>query len=215
MVTSAGPIWTDVLTGVGTVAVAVAAVGIAIWTDRRASQRFTQERAAADARLVEERQAADARLAEELDRADKRLADERAAADARLKEQLTQSAGELRRSATLAAIQPFYLKYHSPEIQDLRREIYNDRLDFATLDTEGTRKLGELINSLEYLGALVNNEIISFDVVRSIFHTSVHGLYPHLRAYIQRQRDKGPLRKDYARNYEKLVARYDPTLVGK
>jgi hypothetical protein len=91
-------IW-NALTALGTIAVAVTAVGIAIWNDRRtdarirdeqerSDRRIAAERAWADHRLAEERALADKRLADQLAHSDAQLAAERAAADARLKEEL-------------------------------------------------------------------------------------------------------------------------------
>jgi hypothetical protein len=113
-----------------------------------------------------------------------------------------------RRTATLNAIQPFYTRYHSPAARELRREIYRGEIEFSTITPEKRQQIEDLINSLEFLGALVNNKLISFRVVKSIFHTSVSGLYPPLTPYIMQQRQQGPTRKNYALNYEKLAKRY-------
>jgi hypothetical protein len=91
-------IW-NALTAIGTIAVAVIAVGIAIWGERRTDRRISDERERsdkliaaeherADRQLAEERALADKRLADQLAHSDAQLAAERAAADARLKEEL-------------------------------------------------------------------------------------------------------------------------------
>jgi hypothetical protein len=67
---------TDWLTAVGTVAVALAAVGVALFAEWRASVRVRAERARSDLVLADERA-----------HSDQVLADERAAADKRLKSQ--------------------------------------------------------------------------------------------------------------------------------
>jgi hypothetical protein len=87
-------IW-NALTALGTVAVAVTAVGIAIWGERRTDWHIKHERAWADHQLAEERDLADKRLAEQLAHSDAQLAAERAAADARLKEELAHADAEL------------------------------------------------------------------------------------------------------------------------
>lgn len=98
-------IW-NALTAIGTVAVAVAAVGIAIWGERRTDGRVEDERkrsdeliaaehARADRQLAEERALADKRLADQLAHSDAQLAGERAAADAQLKEELAHADAKL------------------------------------------------------------------------------------------------------------------------
>jgi len=98
-------IW-NALTAIGTVAVAIAAVGIAIWGERRTDRRIEDERkrsdeliaaehARADRQLGEERALADKRLADQLAHSDAQLAGERAAADARLKEELAHADAKL------------------------------------------------------------------------------------------------------------------------
>jgi len=67
---------TDWLTAVGTVAVALVAVGVALFAEWRASVRVQAERSRSDQVLADERA-----------RSDQVLADERAAADKRLKSQ--------------------------------------------------------------------------------------------------------------------------------
>jgi hypothetical protein len=68
---ASGPNWAEELTGIGTFAVAIAAVVIALWSDRRAGQRLNQARDAADKRLAEERAIADKRQHELVERAER------------------------------------------------------------------------------------------------------------------------------------------------
>jgi hypothetical protein len=74
---------TDWLTAIGTVAVAVAAVGVALFAEWRANKRVRAERAHAAKVLAAERAAADARLARQLEHseAQQRTADTRFAAE--------------------------------------------------------------------------------------------------------------------------------------
>jgi hypothetical protein len=67
-----GPSWTDVLTAVGTVGSVIAAVFIALWTERRSGKRINAEHARADQLLAQERAHGRAQLEEE-----RRLARER------------------------------------------------------------------------------------------------------------------------------------------
>jgi hypothetical protein len=83
--------WGDVptwLTAVGTIAVAVAAVWIALWSERRSDKRLAEERENSATLIAEERALADKRLAEQLAHSDAQLAEERAAADTRLAEEI-------------------------------------------------------------------------------------------------------------------------------
>lgn len=68
---------TDWLTGIGTVAVALVAVGVSLYAERRADKRVQAERIHAAEVLAEERRLADARLAEERAIAERRFLQER------------------------------------------------------------------------------------------------------------------------------------------
>jgi len=70
------PLWSAELTAWGTLAVAVVAAAVAIWSDFRISKRLREEREAADRRLAAERERHDAEIAEE-----RRLASERLRAE--------------------------------------------------------------------------------------------------------------------------------------
>ena len=52
---ASGPDWASILTAVGTVAAAVAAVSIALWTDKRSAQRIATEHQRSDRLLEDER----------------------------------------------------------------------------------------------------------------------------------------------------------------
>lgn len=80
----AGPDWASIMTAIGTVAVAVVAVGVAPYAERRS-----------DRRVADERKNAAKVLSDERDRHDKEIADERALAGKRLAEQLAHSASQL------------------------------------------------------------------------------------------------------------------------
>lgn len=117
------------------------------------------------------------------------------------------------RGATLNAILPFYEKYHSPKMREIRRAVY--RAGDGGVDPDRIKArpgwkddIEELLNDLEFLGSLVSNELISFAVVESVFHTSVPRLYPRLRPYIIEQRESDKGRATYAKNYEALCNRY-------
>src|SRR6266699_2148258 len=62
---AAGPDWATIMTAIGTVAVAVVAVGVALFAEWRADKRLAAERAHSDERLREERACGDARVADE------------------------------------------------------------------------------------------------------------------------------------------------------
>ena len=64
-VAASGPDWATIMTAVGTVAVAVAAVWVALWTEHRAARRLKTERERSDRLLAEERERSRAQLGEE------------------------------------------------------------------------------------------------------------------------------------------------------
>lgn len=68
---------TDWLTGIGTVAVAVLAVGVALYAERRADKRVAAERAHSAKVLAEERKLADDRLLKQMQHSDAQVLQER------------------------------------------------------------------------------------------------------------------------------------------
>jgi len=79
-----GTHWASGATAIGTIAVAIVALGIAIYSERRTDKRVKAEREHGDGVLAEERRLADKRLADQMAHSDAQLAEERAAADRRL-----------------------------------------------------------------------------------------------------------------------------------
>jgi hypothetical protein len=133
-------IW-NALTAIGTVAVAVAAVGIAIWGERRTDGRIKDERkrsdeliaaehARADRQLAEERALADERLADQLAHSDAQLAEERAAADARLKEELEHADAKLAEEHRGAREREQWAEAYAVEVTTARMspEAYGSRI---------------------------------------------------------------------------------------
>jgi hypothetical protein len=122
-------IW-NALTALGTVAVAVAAVGIAIWGDRRTDARIQDERARSDRQLAEERALADKRLADQLAHSDAQLAGERAAADARLKEELAHADAELAEEHRIAREREQWAEAYAVEVTaaQMSPEEYGSRI---------------------------------------------------------------------------------------
>jgi hypothetical protein len=53
---SGGPGWTDILTAVGTVGAVIAAVGIALWSERRSDRRLREEHRRTDLMLAQQRE---------------------------------------------------------------------------------------------------------------------------------------------------------------
>jgi hypothetical protein len=74
---SGGPGWTDVLTAVGTVGAVIAAVGIALWTERRSDRRVREERERSDRLLAEQREQEKAAVDDERAHGRAQLAEER------------------------------------------------------------------------------------------------------------------------------------------
>jgi hypothetical protein len=85
---AAAPDWATEMTAIGTVAVAVVAVGVALFAEWRAGKRLREEHQRSDKVLAEERALADRRLAGQRAHSDAQLAEERAAADRRLAEEI-------------------------------------------------------------------------------------------------------------------------------
>lgn len=115
-----------------------------------------------------------------------------------------------RREATLSALIPLYESFHSDPIRRIRGRVYRSGLTPGELTGEDEQDLRQLLNKLEFLGALVANKLVDLDVVRSIFHHSVTDVWPSVRAYIHAQRTNPDRRVPrYAQNYEALVKKYD------
>lgn len=87
IVVAPGLDWASIMTAIGTVLVAVVAVWIALWTDRRTGVRIAAEQARHDKEIADERVLADKRLADQLSHSDAQLADERAHSAAQLQEE--------------------------------------------------------------------------------------------------------------------------------
>jgi hypothetical protein len=79
--------WTNVVTAIGTVATALAAVGIALWSEWRTSRRIASEREHSNKILAEERAISTARFAGEREHSDAQLREQRAHADTQLREE--------------------------------------------------------------------------------------------------------------------------------
>jgi septal ring factor EnvC (AmiA/AmiB activator) len=133
-------IW-NALTAIGTVAVAVAAVGIAIWGERRTDGRIGEERkrsdelitaehTRADRQLAEERVLADKRLADQLAHSDAQLAGERAAAEARLKEELAHADANLAEEHRIAREREQWAEAYAVEVTtaQMSPEAYGSRI---------------------------------------------------------------------------------------
>lgn len=88
---SASPLWPGERTAAGTIAVAVAAVGVAAWSEWRITKRANAERERSDKLRAEELARHETELSEERQLAGKRLSDERQAADDRLQRQIAHS----------------------------------------------------------------------------------------------------------------------------
>lgn len=99
-----GPDWASVITAIGTVAVAVVAVGVAFFAEWRAGLRLREEQARHDTEIADERALADKRLTQQLAHSDAQLADERAHSAEQLREE-RQLAKEREQLAEAYAIQ--------------------------------------------------------------------------------------------------------------
>ena len=159
IVVSSGPEWPNVVTAIGTVAVAVAAVGIAIWADCRTSIRIKGERersdkiieaehARAEQQLADERTLADRRLAEQLAHSDAQLAGERAAADARLRDELEHADTRLQEQRELAKQQEQLAEAWSVQVVGAR--IPPGENVISTADNPSERPMVLIVNRGRY-----------------------------------------------------------------
>jgi len=92
---AAGPDWASATTAIGTVAVAVVAVGVALFAERRAGFRLREEQKRSDDRLAQERALHAKEIADERVRADKMLAEQFAHSDAQLAGERVHAAEQL------------------------------------------------------------------------------------------------------------------------
>lgn len=92
---AAGPDWTGVTTAVGTVAVALVAVGVAFFAEWRVGLRLREEHKRSDDLLAEERSLYATEIAEERALANQRLVEQFAHGDAQLAEERAHSAAQL------------------------------------------------------------------------------------------------------------------------
>jgi hypothetical protein len=88
-VATTGPDWATITTALGTVAVAIVAVSVALYADWQADRRVRAERAHSDKVIAEERALAEKRLAEQLAHSEAQLRNERQHAQER--EQLAEA----------------------------------------------------------------------------------------------------------------------------
>jgi len=87
LVPVAGPDWATIMTAVGTVLVAVVAVGVALYAEWRADKRLAQERARHDKEISDERRLSEKRLAEQHAHSEAQLAKQLAHSDAQFADQ--------------------------------------------------------------------------------------------------------------------------------
>lgn len=125
------PGFTDWMTAVGTVAVAVAAVGVAFVAEWRAGVRVRAERTRSDKVLADERTAADARLKAEQDHSDSQLREER-----RLAEEREQLAG-----AYAIQVTPARMFGESTKVDDVYSE---------PVGPESTRPVAIVVNRSDF-----------------------------------------------------------------
>lgn len=142
---------------------------------------------------------------------------------------------EARRAAAISALLPFYQYYHSDRLRRARHRLYEQPVSYS-MTREEEEELRLLLNHLEFLGALVENNLVDFPVVYSIFQHSVQDVWRNSREYVFARRRGGvdsakdeseqgdhgksqsnatwatraapPVRR-YARNFELLQQRYE------
>ena len=122
MIVADGVHWANGATAIGTIAVAVAAVGVAIMSQRHSDAVITEERHLADKRLAEQMQHSDVQLTAERDAADARLRAQLEHSDERLREE-RQQATDREKLAQAYAVMVIGAMAHDPEV-DVDRPAY-------------------------------------------------------------------------------------------
>lgn len=112
-------------------------------------------------------------------------------------------------AGALVALFSFYEKYQSERYRGIRSRLYKGQYDLDTLNSEQEDELRDLLNMLEFLGALVETNLLGFKTVSTIFYHSPVDIWPHVQPFVTkiRSQENHPVR-NYARNYENLVGRY-------
>jgi hypothetical protein len=113
---------------------------------------------------------------------------------------------EARRATALGALMPFFESWHSEECKRTRGRLYTGDLIPGDLSVDDEARLRLVLDRLELLGALVENRIVDFPVVQSMFWHSPVKVWKPAKPFIDAQRAAGQER--YAHNYELLVGRY-------
>jgi hypothetical protein len=160
---AASPDWATATTAIGTVAVAVVAVSVAFFTERRAGRRLREEQKRSDDRLAEERALHAKEIAEERALADKRLTEQFAHRDAQLAEERAHLAAQLQkdriwhRRADLYARTSLAMRRYTekpPTGPDGQPMLAPDVLELANLASEAsmiaTEPLADLLNEFMY-----------------------------------------------------------------
>lgn len=127
---AAGPDWASATTAIGTVAVAVVAVGVALFAEWRAGLRIQHEHERSDAQLAEERSLHDKETAEERVLADMRLAEQFAHSDAQLAEERAHSTAQLQQERKLAQDREQLAEAYLVQVTEARMtpEAYGSRI---------------------------------------------------------------------------------------
>lgn len=119
-----------------------------------------------------------------------------------------------KRATSLQAVLPMYELYQSPAFRQTRAKLYRRELSFKTLSFDEEQDLRTLINHLEFLRTLVELRIVGFNVVHDLYRKSPPLVWREIeRTWVRMQRE-GALPEPnpgYARNFEKLMRRYDRT----
>jgi hypothetical protein len=160
---AARPDWATATTAIGTVAVAVVAVGVALFAEWRGGLRLREERKRSDDLLAEERVLHAQEIAAERALADKRLAEQFAHSDAQLAEERAHSAAQLqedrlwnRRVDLYARISLALRRYveQPPTGPDGKPVSAADTAELANLVSEATmlasEPLADLLNQFMY-----------------------------------------------------------------
>jgi hypothetical protein len=112
---------------------------------------------------------------------------------------------EARLARTLPLLAEFQEKYNAPALRALRQRIFSGDVTGHVGLTEPDRAdLDQIVEILEFIGFLVDKDLVDFDLVHSIF-LSPDLVWSGLEPGVLEYRQKSPR---YAYHFERLAMRY-------
>jgi hypothetical protein len=85
--------------------------------------------------------------------------------------------GEARRTREVALLQNVYERYHERDLREFRSRLGRGEIDESNLSNADKELLKQNLNTLEFLAIAVENELLDFDLVHSVFADSPPKMY--------------------------------------